>query len=222
MRNLQHHGADARRPDQHRRLHQLRPAAFLLDLGPHAQAAGGSLDLTGVEPDPSGLYYTPPHVQNLYADYYPWVVTIARPAALDRYGGEVFVSMDLQFSSIAAYMDAVGIGQHGYSFIIDSDGRLVYHPQQQLIYSGLKTEDTAPLAALGDGVHADQDLIRVIKSLPQGGWRIVGVSYLDELVRPAAADRAANAPVRRSHRPVHPARRGASDRAAVSRPILRW
>ena len=143
----------------------------------------GSLDLTGVEPDPSGLYYTPPHVQNLYADYYPWVVTIARPAALDRYGGEVFVSMDLQFSSIAAYMDAVGIGQHGYSFIIDSDGRLVYHPQQQLIYSGLKTEDTAPLAALGDGVHADQDLIRVIKSLPQGGWRIVGVSYLDELVR---------------------------------------
>ena len=111
------------------------------------------------------------------------MVTIARPAALDRYGGEVFVSMDLQFSSIAAYMDAVGIGQHGYSFIIDSDGRLVYHPQQQLIYSGLKTEDTAPLAALGDGVHADQDLIRVIKSLPQGGWRIVGVSYLDELVR---------------------------------------
>ncbi len=180
--NLQHHGADARRPDQ-RQLHQLRPAAFLLDLGPHAQAAGRLARPYRRRARPLRPVLYPPHVQNLYADYYPWVVTIARPAALDRYGGEVFVSMDLQFSSIAAYMDAVGIGQHGYSFIIDSDGRLVYHPQQQLIYSGLKTEDTAPLAALGDGVHADQDLIRVIKSLPQGGWRIVGVSYLDELVR---------------------------------------
>ena len=79
-------------------------------------------------------------------------------------------------------MDDVGIGQRGYSFIIDNAGRLVYHPQQQLIYSGLKSEDTLPLAALPDGVHADGSLIRVIKSLPQGDWRIVGVSYLDELV----------------------------------------
>ncbi|MDO4269524.1 MAG: sensor histidine kinase [Eubacteriales bacterium] len=143
----------------------------------------GRLPLDGVESDSSGLYYTPPHVQNLYTDYYPWVVTVARPVPLERYGREVYVSIDLQFSSIAGYMDAVGIGQHGYSFIIDSEGRLIYHPQQQLIYAGLKSEDTAPLAALADGVHAEDDILRVIKSLPQGGWRIVGVSFLDELVR---------------------------------------
>lgn len=143
----------------------------------------GSLDLHDTKPDASGLYYAPPHVQNLYADYYPWVVTIARQTTLDRYGGDVYVSMDLQFSTIASYMDAVGIGQHGYSFIIDSKGRLVYHPQQQLIYSGLKTENTAPLVSLQDGIHMDRDVIRIIHSLPQGNWRIVGISYLDELVR---------------------------------------
>lgn len=142
----------------------------------------GALSLEGVTPDASGAYVTPPHVENLYTDYYPWVVTIARQTVLDRYTGPVYVTVDLQFSSIAGYMDDVGIGQHGYSFLIDGQGRLVYHPQQQLIYSGLKQEDTAPLAALADGVHPDGNTIRVIKSLPQGGWRVVGVSFLDELV----------------------------------------
>lgn len=147
------------------------------------KASVASLDLTGMEADSTGVYITPPHVQSLYMDYYPWVVSVARPAELTRYGGvNAFVTVDLQFSTIAGYMDDVGIGQRGYSFIIDNAGRLVYHPQQQLIYSGLKSEDTLPLAALPDGVHADGSLIRVIKSLPQGDWRIVGVSYLDELV----------------------------------------
>lgn len=147
------------------------------------KAAAATLDLTGMEPDPTGIYITPPHVQSLFMDYYPWVISVVRPAELTRYGGvSAFVTVDLQFSTIAGYMDDVGIGQRGYSFIIDNAGRLVYHPQQQLIYSGLKSEDTLPLAALPDGVHADGSLIRVIKSLPQGDWRIVGVSYLDELV----------------------------------------
>lgn len=143
----------------------------------------GRLSFDDVEPDATGSYITPPHVQNLYNDYYPWVVTVARPVMLDRFGGEVYVSVDLQFSAIAGYMDDVGIGQHGYSFIIDKAGRLVYHPQQQLIYAGLKSEDTLPLAELADGVHADKNTIRVIKSIQQGDWRIVGVSFLDELVR---------------------------------------
>lgn len=147
------------------------------------KASVALLDLTGMEADSTGVYITPPHVQSLYMDYYPWVVSVARPAELTRYGGvNAYVTVDLQFSTIAGYMDDVGIGQRGYSFIIDNAGRLVYHPQQQLIYSGLKSEDTLPLAALPDGVHADGSLIRVIKSLPQGDWRIVGVSYLDELV----------------------------------------
>lgn len=147
------------------------------------KASVALLDLTGMEADSTGVYITPPHVQSLYMDYYPWVVSVARPAELTRYGGvNAYVTVDLQFSTIAGYMDDVGIGQRGYSFIIDNAGRLVYHPQQQLIYSGLKSEDTLPLAVLPDGVHADGSLIRVIKSLPQGDWRIVGVSYLDELV----------------------------------------
>ena len=76
----------------------------------------------------------------------------------------------------------MGIGQRGYCFLIDEDGNLVYHPQQQLIYSGLKTEDTAGPAALADGVYDDDTVITCVNSVGDSGWRVVGVSYVDELV----------------------------------------
>ena len=35
-------------------------------------------------------------------------------------------------------MDGVGIGSHGYCYIEDEEANIIYHPQQQLIYSGLR------------------------------------------------------------------------------------
>lgn len=143
----------------------------------------GSLNLQDVDADANGLYITPPHVLNLYKDYYPWVITIASPTTLLRYGDKpVYVTLDLQFSSIAAYVDDVGIGTRGYTFLIDQKGRLVYHPQQQLIYVGIKQEDTLRYSGRGDGVYIEGNTLRIVRSIPQSKWRLVGVSYLDELV----------------------------------------
>lgn len=143
----------------------------------------GTLNIQGVDTDTNGLYITPPHVLNLYKDYYPWVITVASPATLKRYGDKpVYVTLDLQFSSIAAYVDDVGIGTRGYTFLIDQSGRLVYHPQQQLIYVGIKQEDTLRYAGRGDGVYTEGNTLRIVRSIPQSKWRLVGVSYLDELV----------------------------------------
>ncbi len=143
----------------------------------------GKLNLQDVEVDANGLYITPPHVLNLYKDYYPWVITIACRTNLSRYGEEeVFVTLDLQFSSIAAYVNDVGTGTQGYTFLIDHKGRLVYHPQQQLIYVGIKQEDTLPYSGRGDGIYTEGNTLRIVRSIPQSRWRLVGVNYLDELV----------------------------------------
>lgn len=129
---------------------------------------------------------TTPHVQNLFAETYPWVVTIARRETLAVFGGEVYVAMDFSFSSIASYVDNVGIGQHGYCYIADAQGNIVYHPQQQMIFAGIKQEDTASVAGCEDGVYSDDDVIRAVMSLPDSTWRVVGVSYTDDLVSSAA------------------------------------
>lgn len=123
-----------------------------------------------------------PHVQNLFFNYYPWVVTIAKKTGVRLYDEPVYVAIDFNFTSIASYVDNVGIGQHGYCYILDEDGRIIYHPQQQLIFAGLKKENTRLMKTLEDGVYPGSDTISCIRSLKDGEWRIVGVSYTDELI----------------------------------------
>ena len=125
-------------------------------------------------------FMTAPHVETIFDRYYPWVVTMT--ARLDKGGEAAWVSLDLSFSSLSSYINNVGIGTRGYCFLLDAGGNIIYHPQQQLIYSGLKSEDTAALAALDDGVYDNGTVITCVNSVEDSGWRVVGVSYVDELV----------------------------------------
>ena len=133
------------------------------------------------EPEGRGLRISKPHVETLFEEYYPWVVTICQNMR-DEDGEELQVFMDIRFSNIASYVDDVGIGQHGYCFIQDMEGNLVYHPQQQLIYSGLKEEMTGELKSLSDGSYTRTNVIYTLHTLENCNWRVVGVSYVDELI----------------------------------------
>lgn len=129
----------------------------------------------------ASAYMTAPHVTTIFESYYPWVVTMTAPLP-ETGGAAAWVSLDLSFSNISSYINSVSIGQRGYCFLVDRDGNLIYHPQQQLLYSGLKSEDTVALAALEDGAYADDTVIYSLTSVAGSDWRVVGVSYVDELV----------------------------------------
>ena len=122
-----------------------------------------------------------PHVQTLFREYYPWVVTIARREKGALNGEDVYVAIDFRFSDISGYVDNIGIGAHGYCFIIDADGNLVYHPRQQMLYSGLIKEEVTRLTGMDDGTVRDGNVMRTILTLDSTGWRVTGVSYLDEV-----------------------------------------
>ena len=124
-------------------------------------------------------YISQPHVESIFPGWYPWVVTMIEP--LERDGEEAWVALDLRFASISSYINNVGIGQHGYCFLMDESG-ILYHPQQQLIYSQLKSEDTDTLAYLPDGTYSESNVIYVLQTVEGSPWRVVGVSYVDELV----------------------------------------
>ena len=140
-----------------------------------------SFDRTRFEQITEDFALSAPHVQTLYEGVYPWVVTLAARIPAPVFNGGVYIAIDFNFAELAGYVDKVGIGRHGYCYIMDEDGRLVYHPQQQLIFSHLKEEDTASVAALADGVHTDGTVIRAVKTATDSRWRIVGVSYTDEI-----------------------------------------
>ncbi len=121
-----------------------------------------------------------PHVETIFDRYYPWVVTMTAP--LEAGGEAAWVSLDLSFSKLSSYINNVGIGSRGYCFLLDTAGNLIYHPQQQLIYADLKSEDTAALSGLADGIYDNGTVITCVNSVGESGWRVVGVSYVDELV----------------------------------------
>lgn len=151
-------------PDREPKENILQNLSFDLDM---ARATGGS-------------FMTAPHVETIFEGYYPWVVTMT--ATLEGGGEAAWVSLDLSFSGISSYIKNVSIGQRGYCFLMDDAGNIIYHPQQQLLYAGLKSEDTEALAALEDGAYADDTVIYSVASVGESGWRAVGVSYVDELV----------------------------------------
>ena len=138
-----------------------------------------SFDLVQAQAN-DGPYMTAPHVESIFEGYYPWVVTMTAP--LDSEGEAAWVSLDLSFSGISSYISNVGIGQRGYCFLMDESGEIIYHPQQRLLYAGLKSEDTPALAALEDGTYSDDTMIYSLSSVEDGSWRVVGISYVDELV----------------------------------------
>ena len=124
------------------------------------------------------LNITKPHVETLFRDYYPWVVTISQYKENEK-GERIQVAMDVKFSNIAKYVDGVGIGQHGYCYIADENGNIIYHPQQQLIYAGLKKENYTDYS---DGTHTESNVIYSVKSLKRSDWKIVGVCFADEMI----------------------------------------
>lgn len=128
------------------------------------------------------------HVQNVISGSYPWVVTLSTPITDQRTGeteGVFFV--DLNYSTINSLGKNISLGSRGYVFIVDDEANIIYHPQQQLLYSGLKKEKIGEVLTGDSGsfVVKDGDNSRVYTFCrsEETGWTTVGVSYLDELMK---------------------------------------
>ncbi|MEG1428416.1 MAG: sensor histidine kinase [Hydrogenoanaerobacterium sp.] len=134
---------------------------------------------------PASLNFSTPHVQNIYKGKYNWVVTFSRKLKLynkEVPGNSVF-TMDMNFNSIEENCNSVTLGKRGYVFLLDENNNIIYHPQQQMIYANIKKEDTAFISGKNDGEYIDDSGSRavIIRTLEHTKWRLVGISYLDEL-----------------------------------------
>lgn len=140
-----------------------------------------SLDLQRLFSEPDG-YVSAPHVVTFFQDVYPWVITVVSRLDLEEESGERWIALDISCSDISSYISDSGVGRRGYCYLMDTDGNIVYHPQQQLIYSDLKTEDSVRIASLEDGSYVEGLVIYAVKTLSNGQWRLVGVSFLQEFL----------------------------------------
>lgn len=137
---------------------------------------------------PGELQYSQPHIQNLFKSPYRWVVSMSKQISYISKGelttGVLLV--DFNFRTIDELSQSVTLGKKGYVYIIDVLGNIVYHPQQQLIYAGLKYENLEPVLNYTYGNYVDystgEQRIITIKTVAPTNWKIVGVAYADEIV----------------------------------------
>ncbi|MGI6113912.1 MAG: histidine kinase [Mahellales bacterium] len=140
------------------------------------------------EQKPHRLFFSAPHVQNLFKGQHNWVVSLSRNItfyAMDQ-GMSGVLLVDMNFRAIDQLCSKVSLGKRGYIYIMDAYGNIIYHPQQQLVYMGLKEEDTQKIMSLPDGSYLEpqngEKCLVTIKTVNYTGWKMVGVSYMEEMV----------------------------------------
>lgn len=138
--------------------------------------------------NPEGTVLSSSHVQNVIKNNYKWVVTLSK-AIRDSYTNEVsgIFFIDLNYSVISDLCENNSLGAKGYIFILDQDGNIIYHPQQQLLYSGLKTERIEEVMNSQSDHFVTEEgsksKLYTISTSKKTGWTIVGVAYISELMK---------------------------------------
>ena len=137
------------------------------------------------------VYLTSSHVQHIISGERPWVITLSRGIRNKEMGtgqekeGVFFI--DLNYSAISELCDQSMVGNQGYAFIVDADGNIVYHPQQQQLYNELQTENIdlvmnagSDIVTWGDGIN--KKMYSISRS-EKTGWTVVGCVRVEELLR---------------------------------------
>jgi two-component system sensor histidine kinase YesM len=126
------------------------------------------------------------HVENIIADRYQWVISLSREI-IDEQGLSLGVLLvDLNYRIIDRICSSVQPGNRGYIFIVDRNGDIVYHPQQQLLYGGLKTENIQQVldeqAGYFSGDDKGSEKFYTTETMNSTNWKVVGVNYRSEFV----------------------------------------
>lgn len=133
---------------------------------------------------PENLHFSSSHVQNLFVDSsnrYHWVISLSRGVELTKNGntsGGILV-VDMNFSGIEHLFAKVNSGDVCYMYLMNQEGEIIYHPQQNLIYSDLTDENNEVAITYDDGTHTEefdgQERIVIVKTVGYTGWKIVSV-----------------------------------------------
>ncbi|NOU76715.1 HAMP domain-containing protein [Paenibacillus sp. LMG 31458] len=127
------------------------------------------------------------HVQNMILNDYNSVISLSRELSSDVGDEKLGVLLvDLNYSVINDICNKIKLGNRGYVFIVDANGNIVYHPEQQMINNNQKIELISEVMRTPGSNFVTSEgknsRMYTIKTSQSTGWKIVGVTYVDELV----------------------------------------
>lgn len=135
------------------------------------------------------LHFSTPHVQNLFdeSNYrYYWVISLSRVVELTEAGSTSrgILLVDMNFSGIEQLFTKVNTSEGSYVYLMDSNGEIIYHPRQKLIYSNLMKDNNVATAGYEDGIHTEEyggeQRSVIVKTVGYTGWKIVSVTPVSQ------------------------------------------
>lgn len=141
--------------------------------------------------DSASSYLSSSHVQHIISGERPWVITLSRgirnkaSEVGNQKEGVFFI--DLNYSAISELCNQSMVGNQGYAFILDAEGNIVYHPQQQQLYNELQTENISLIMGTDQdtvlfGKGSSEKLYSISRS-GKTGWTVVNCVRVEELLR---------------------------------------
>lgn len=131
------------------------------------------------------LHFSTPHVQNLFDNTsyrYYWVTSLSRAVELTNNGNSTLgvLLVDMNYSSIEQLFNKANTDNSSeYVYLMDSNGEIIYHPKQKLIYTNLYDENNLEAIHYDDGSHQEifqgEKRLITVKTVSYTGWKIVSV-----------------------------------------------
>lgn len=130
-------------------------------------------------------HFSTPHVQNLFDNTsyrYYWVVSLSQAVELTNGGNSTLgvLLVDMNYSSIEQLFKKANTDHSSeYVYLMDSNGEIIYHPKQKLIYTNLYEENNLAAVDYEDGSREEEfggeKRLITVKTVSYTGWKIVSV-----------------------------------------------
>lgn len=130
-------------------------------------------------------HFSTPHVQNLFDNTsyrYYWVVSLSQAVELTNGGNSTLgvLLVDMNYSSIEQLFKKANTDNSSeYVYLMDSNGEIIYHPKQKLIYTNLYEENNLAAVDYEDGSRQEEfggeKRLITVKTVSYTGWKIVSV-----------------------------------------------
>ncbi|WP_171028928.1 sensor histidine kinase [Vagococcus zengguangii] len=130
-------------------------------------------------------HFNPPFVENLFKNQeeeFPWVFSLSqaviyRDQHLTKQG---VLLINMNRSKIEQICKNVDLNGSGYLFLMDKEGHIIYHPQENLLNSDLANENIEKIVTYPESVvdekYGNEPRVVIKKMLGYTGWNLIGIS----------------------------------------------
>ena len=130
------------------------------------------------------IHFFRPQIQDCFEhnSSFPWVIPMSRFVQI-THGNQVLsgvLLINIKYSALSEVFRNSTDDMNQYSFLMDSNGELIYHPRHALVNSGIIEKPPETLAEYQDGSYeteiGKQQVFCSVKTVGYTGWKIIGAA----------------------------------------------